>query len=130
MYVFLHRCLSRTPIIGVLMAVLLFRALIPAGFMPAQAENGEIVMQLCAGFGTKSVVVDFGPGHASQDPGAQLFDHSPCGFAAAAVSAPPPTPLTLSTSATADSLANPSDTGSVITPVLQRAHSPRAPPLA
>jgi hypothetical protein len=47
-------------------------------------------MQLCAGFGTKSVVVDLGDGAATHDGANQLFDHSPCGFAAAAAAAPPP----------------------------------------
>jgi hypothetical protein len=130
MHAFLHRCLSRTPIIGLLMAALLFRALVPAGFMPAQAENGEIVMQLCSGFGTKSVVVDLGTGSATHDGGSQLFDHSPCGFAAAAVAAPPPADFAFAVGSTPDALTTRGDAGSVTVPSIVRAHSPRAPPLA
>lgn len=130
MHAFLHRCLSRTPIIGLLMAALLFRALVPAGFMPAQAENGEIVMQLCSGFGTKSVVVDMGASGATHDSGSQLFDHSPCGFTAAAMAAPPPAAAAFAAISTPDSLATRADAPSVISPSIVRAHSPRAPPLA
>jgi hypothetical protein len=127
MRAFLHRCLTRTPIIGLLMAAVLFRALIPAGFMPAQADSGEIVMQLCAGFDTKSVVVDL-DGGATQH-GTQLFDHSPCGFTAAAA-APPPAPLALDAARSPDSASTERDTGFRIAPSPRRAHSPRAPPLA
>jgi len=129
MHAFLHRCLSRTPIIGLLMAALLFRALVPAGFMPAQAENGAIVMQLCAGFGTKSVVVDLGDGAATHDGANQLFDHSPCGFAATAAAAPPPADVAFAASSTPASLTTRGDAGSIV-PSIVRAHSPRAPPLA
>jgi hypothetical protein len=129
MQAFLHRCLSRTPIIGLLMAAVLFRALIPAGFMPAQAENGAIVMQLCSGFSTKSVVVDLGPGSATHD-NSQLFDHSPCGFTAAAIAAPPTAPSAFTATRAVDPETSRGDTGSVITPSITRAHSPRAPPLA
>lgn len=129
MHAFLHRCLSRSPIIGLLMAALLFRALVPAGFMPAQAENGEIVMQLCSGFGTKSVVVDLGNGSATHDSGSQLFEHSPCGFAAAAMVAPPPSIADFATAAP-DSLTTRGHPGSVTVASITRAHSPRAPPLA
>lgn len=104
---FVHLCLNRTPIIGVLMAALLFRALIPTGFMPMLASDGTIVMELCSGFTTKSVVVhlDDHAGHAahaghvghtdshddSHDSShGDLFEHSPCGFAVAATGAGPP----------------------------------------
>ena len=130
MHAFLHRCLSRTPIIGLLMAALLFRALVPAGFMPAQAEDGRIVMQLCAGFGTKSVVVHLGESGASHDNGSELFDHAPCGFTAAAIAAPPPAADAFAISSTPDSPTTHADTASVVVPSIQRAHSPRAPPLA
>jgi len=129
MHAFLHRCLSRTPIIGLLMAALLFRALVPAGFMPAHAENGEIVMQLCSGFSTKAVVVDLGTGSGTHDSN-QLFEHSPCGFTAAGISAPPPSVAVFAATSTPDSLPTHGDSGSVIVASITRAHSPRAPPLA
>jgi hypothetical protein len=130
MHAFLHRCLSRTPIIGLLMAALLFRALVPAGFMPAQAENGEIVMQLCAGFGTKSVVVDLGNNSAEHGSGSALFDHTPCGFTAAGLSAPPVTPAGFAPIPSLDDVTTQRDVDARVVPSITRAHSPRAPPLA
>ena len=98
---FLHLCLNRTPVVGLLMAALLFRALIPTGFMPTRADDGTLVMELCSGFTTKTVVVHLDD-HAGQsgtdhDPSHDdLFEHAPCGFAvAAAGAAPPATPAVL-----------------------------------
>ncbi len=130
MHAFLHRCLSRTPIIGLLMAALLFRALVPAGFMPAHAENGEIVMQLCSGFSTKSVVVDLGPGSATHDSGSALFDHTPCGFTAAGLSAPPVAHAGFAPIPSLDRVTTQRDVDARVVPSITRAHSPRAPPLA
>jgi len=130
MHAFLHRCLSRTPIIGLLMAALLFRALVPAGFMPAPAANGEIVMQLCSGFSTKSVVVDLGSGSVSHDSGSTLFDHTPCGFTAAGMAAPPVTHSMFAAASGPDEVAIPQDVRASVVPSITRAHSPRAPPLA
>jgi len=129
MHAFLHRCLTRTPILGLLMAAVLFRALIPAGFMPTQAESGEIVMQLCSGFETRSVVVDLGSRDAGHD-ASQLFDHSPCGFTASAMAAPPPFVSGLALATRADSVAPTAGASLPAAPPLDRAHSPRAPPVA
>jgi hypothetical protein len=129
MHAFLHRCLSRTPIIGLLMAALLFRALVPAGFMPAQAEDGRIVMQMCSGFSTKSVVVDLGTDSANHDSGSQLFDHSPCGFTASGL-VPTPAIAQFPVTTPLDTLATSAGTQSIVIASIRRAHSPRAPPLA
>jgi hypothetical protein len=126
---FLHRCLTRTPVIGLLMAALLFRALIPAGFMPAQGESGAIVMQLCSGFGGKTVLVELEDDGASTNPGGQLFDHSPCGFAAASMSAPPLASAAVALSIGPDFHSAVEGISSVIAPSIARAQSPRAPPL-
>jgi hypothetical protein len=124
---FLQRCLARTPVLGLLMAALVFRALIPTGFMPKH-ENGTLVMELCSGFGTKSVVVDLGEQESSTS-SSQLFDHSPCGFAAAALSAPPPEPPTFPVTASLHSIAVVAGTSPPVAPSPRRAHAPRAPPL-
>ncbi len=124
---FLQRCLSRTPVLGLLMAALVFRALIPTGFMPTH-ENGTLVMELCSGFGTKSVVVDLDDQESSTS-SSQLFEHSPCGFAAAALSAPPPEPLTFPVTANLHSTAGITETSPPAAPSPRRAHAPRAPPL-
>lgn len=125
MHRFLQRCLARTPMLGLLMAALVFRALIPAGFMPAH-ENGTLVMELCSGFGTKSAVVDFDDqGSTSSN---QLFEHSPCGFAAAALSALPPEPFAFPVTAYLQSSAA-ADVSPLVPFSTRKAHAPRAPPL-
>ncbi len=124
---FLHRCLSRTPVLGLLMAALVFRALIPSGFMPTQGENGRIMMELCSGFGTKTVVVDLGDD--APTPGSQLFEHSPCGFTAAALAAPPVAPISFPVSLTLFDQLVVADTPVATAPSIQRTQSPRGPPL-
>ncbi len=126
---FLHRCLTRTPIIGLLMAALLFRALVPAGFMPVQGETGSIVMQLCSGLGAKPVIVDLDHTGAKQNSGSQLFDHSPCGFAASALSAPPTVFSTFTAAVALQSIAIAGEPAAVTPPAITRAQSPRGPPL-
>lgn len=127
MHRFLKRCLSRTPVLGLLMAALVFRALIPTGFMPGH-ENGKLVMELCSGFGTKSVVVDLGDKQFSHS-SARLFDHSPCGFAAGALPAPPPAVTTFPVTADLHFVAAVADAFPQLAPSPRRAHAPRAPPL-
>ncbi|MEQ1580571.1 MAG: hypothetical protein ABL964_08265 [Steroidobacteraceae bacterium] len=147
---FLHLCLNRTPIIGVLMAALLFRALIPTGFMPMLTNDGTIVMELCSGFTSKSVVVHLddsaGPsahaGHAghvgqmdSHDDGqdsshGDLFEHAPCGFAVAATSAgPPAVPAAVAPVSPQNPLAE-MQTAVRTSPSIHRSQTPRGPPLA
>lgn len=138
---FLHLCLERTPVIGLLMAALLFRALIPAGFMPMLSSDGTIVMELCSGFTTKSVVVhlDAHADHAGHHTGAEepaapshgdLFEHSPCGFAVAATGAPPPVaPSFPDASSLASPVLETFAIGAVL-PSIHRSQTPRGPPFA
>lgn len=138
---FLHLCLDRTPVVGLLMAALLFRALIPTGFMPTRADDGTLVMELCSGFTTKTVIVhlddhathgspagtpgdDHGPSHDD------LFERSPCGFAVAATgAAPPATPAALVPVALPPFL--PEFAVAVRpAPTILRSQSPRGPPFA
>jgi hypothetical protein len=140
---FLQVCLDRTPLIGALMAALLFRALIPTGFMPTLGSDGTLVMELCSGFTTKSVVVHLGTpatqgvhaghGHAGGDTDpapADAFEHSPCGFAVAVFAAPPPAMLSLR----APALPAAPRTAFVkvvqFPPSILRSQSPRGPPFA
>ena len=129
MNAFLHRCLARTPIIGLLTAALLFRALIPTGFMPAQDESGAIVMQLCSGFGIKTVLVELGDDGATKDPGSQLFEHSPCGFASASLAAPPPASAAIAIANAPEFQSAFEGNGMIVAPSIARTQSPRAPPL-
>lgn len=130
MYRFLHRCLTHTPVLGLLIAALVFRALIPMGFMPTQGENGHLVMELCAGFGTKSVVVDLGDDAApSSDAGAELFERSVCGFAVAALTVPPATQPAFPAILALQSPVALAPVTAITTPSILKAESPRAPPL-
>ena len=130
MQTFLHRCLTRTPLLGLLMAAVVFRALIPVGFMAAPNAQGVIVMQLCSGFGSQSVTVDLGDNGAMNDPDRRLFDHSPCGFAAATLSAPSPAAASLAFAGPAESPDVIPNLTNVVSPSIARAQSPRAPPLS
>jgi hypothetical protein len=138
---FLHFCLERTPVIGVLMAALLFRALIPTGFMPMLGSDGTLVMQLCSGFTTKSVVIHLDASamhadHAAHAAGndsapshGDLFEHSPCGFAVAA-GAPPQAELPFITPRSAHTApAVPGLVGEP-QPTIVRSQGPRGPPFA
>jgi hypothetical protein len=143
---FLHLCLNRTPVIGLLMAALLFRALIPAGFMPTLASDGTIVMELCSGFTTKTVVVHL-DGHAdtashgdhagyadSHDAGhdsshGDLFEHSPCGFAVAATSAGLPAVPAALVPVSAPSPLNEQPAALQTSPSILRSQTPRGPPI-
>lgn len=84
MYHFLQRCLNRTPLLGVLMAAIVFRALIPQGFMFGQAD-GAVEMQFCSG---ATVLVDMDGAGASnsgghgKDGNGQAFQPGVCAFAA------------------------------------------------
>jgi len=126
---FLHRCLNRTPIIGLLMAALLFRALIPTGFMPTAGENGSLVMQLCSGMTTKSVVVDLGLSSDEAPAPTHLIDSSPCGFAVTGHSAAPPSLPVFAAAGSPDSHAVAGNVASRVPASIARAQSPRGPPL-
>jgi len=141
---FLHLCLDRTPVIGVLMAALLFRALIPAGFMPTVASDGTIAMELCAGFTTKTVVVHLDAqadhaahaGHDTSGDGGHdsshvdMFERSPCGFAVATFAAPPPAMQPALPPVPSQSSVAAFAPSSHSLPSILRSQAPRGPPLA
>jgi hypothetical protein len=141
---FLHLCLNRTPVLGLLMAALLFRALIPTGFMPTRADDGTIVMELCSGFTTKTVVVHLDEaaehaghvghvgGHAGDHDSSHgdLFEHSPCGFAVAATSAGPPAALAAVVPVSPQSSLTAPHAAVQTPPTIHRSQTPRGPPLA
>lgn len=140
---FLHLCLNRTPVIGLLMAALLFRALIPSGFMPTLASDGTIVMELCSGFTTKTIVVnlDAPAGHANHAEHAvsegnhtdaahgDLFEHSPCGFAVAATTAGPPAVPSTVVPVSAPASLTEQPAALQTSPSILRSQTPRGPPL-
>jgi hypothetical protein len=82
-----------------LLPTLVFRALIPAGFMPA-SDHG-LALELCSSVGYGVVFEDYEPaaspeGHSGSD----VTHHDPCAFAASAT--PTPVPV-VSTPTAADS---------------------------
>ncbi len=84
---FRHRSLREATLAWVV-PVLLFRALIPAGFMPGQTAAGALTVELCSGMGYQQSVVHYtGDGHPVPERGGS---HDPCPFAASAGGAPPP----------------------------------------
>lgn len=127
MHAAIHRFIARFPVLGLLMAALVFRALIPAGFMPMQSANGEIVMQLCSGFESKAVSVSLDD-EGTPNQQSTFLDSSHCGFSAS--SAPP----LASNTAVAFALANAPHAVPVASlpaarPLsIHRTQSPRAPP--
>lgn len=94
MYRFLQHCLNRTPVLGVLMAVLFFRALIPQGFMLGQTDGGAMEMQFCSG-ATVLVDMDGSNGTDGHRNDSQTFEPGVCAFAASAPGDTPPVAPTL-----------------------------------
>lgn len=85
-----HRRSLREATLAWVVPVLLFRALIPVGFMPGQTAAGALTVELCSGMGYQQSVVHFaGDGQPLPDRGS----HDPCPFAASAGGAPPPSDL-------------------------------------
>jgi hypothetical protein len=68
------------------------RALVPAGFMPAQQDGRFLSVVLCTGYGGVEAVLDLATGDVSKDAPAHdgsRDEETPCVFAAAAPLAPP-----------------------------------------
>lgn len=119
----------RERVILLLLPVLAFRLLFPAGFMPRFGDDLELSMQMCHGDPGSSAII-----HALETPPATPDDgrtqhEAPCVFAAlgALATVEPPTAV-LAASAHADRLYLPA----LAPPALHITHrpqAPRAPPL-
>ncbi len=144
-----HRS-RQTWIASLVLLAMLFRAAIPAGFMPMPGASGWPTLELCPGtvsvhrgmndalgahpthhHGTSqthnhSPASGVDPDHGSPAPG---HDHVPCLFAAGAGAAPLPSALDAPSAAVEPLPANSEVTESVFTPSIVRAQSPRAPPI-
>ena len=79
-----RRNLLRERVLLWLLPALVFRALIPVGFMPAGGHS--LTLELCSSVGYVTSVVHFGAdGLPVDDPrGGHVDRHSPCAFAASA----------------------------------------------
>jgi len=85
-----RRNLLRERVLLWLLPALVFRALIPVGFMPGVGQS--LTLELCSSVGYVTSVVHFGAdGLPVEDPqGGHGDRHSPCAFAASATAAPAP----------------------------------------
>jgi hypothetical protein len=115
---------------GLLLVALAFRALVPAGFMPAIGTRGAgVTMQVCPLHMPSMGAEAAHAGHAPAPPsGQRVHDGSICAFAASAVSAPPPVlsgPVLRSDVAPEPILVT---VENVARPSIIRSQSPRAPP--
>lgn len=123
---------KRLWIAGLLLPAILFRALIPAGFMPAIDSDGALRLQFCPG--ADLAVADTRPAHAhhhhgsSGDSGTAGHGQLLCPFAAAAGPAPLPTltALVIAPDCNQPVMNRPVSRDTI--PTIIRTQSPRAPP--
>jgi hypothetical protein len=116
---------------GLLLVALVFRALVPAGFMPTFRADGTsaVTMQICP---MHMPAMGHAPADDGQHPapksGGQVHEGGICVFAASAISAPPPSlaPPTLQAHADPEPISAAVET--VTLPSIVRSQSPRAPP--
>lgn len=107
-----------------LLPALVFRALIPAGFMPADGRG--LLLELCSGQG-------FGALHAAYDPPQDDTGHGPpgeepCAFAASAAMGPLPLVAAVAVAAPAATQLAAEPASRVLPPVSSLRPQPRAPP--
>jgi len=70
---------------------LVFRAMVPAGFMLGAGADGTLTVELCTATGYQTVVVHYGDQGQPDDPPSHGTSHADCPFAASALLAPAPT---------------------------------------
>jgi len=116
------------PVLAVLLiAALGWRALIPAGFMPAFSEGRTLTVQLCSTRGNQATTLHLQGNEQSTPAGAQGAET--CPYASVGSSAPPPSFVSIAqfSSLLSESVAAPP--GRLLTRPEARAHSPRGPPV-
>ena len=108
-----------------LVGMLLLRGLTPAGYMPGDGPAG---LKLCTSVGLVDATSPLKDGEAPAPDTASHVD-AVCSFAAAAGGAPTSAVVLQFTAPILVSLATPSSPDIVVRRLLDRAHSPRGPPL-
>jgi len=138
----------RVLIASLLLPAFLFRAAIPAGFMPMVGADGRLTLELCpatvvaqVGAGdsaaahhahhhdASSAPSHSGAGH-NHDHGTAEQSHVPCLFAASAGSAPLPALLDPASVAVEQSPERSEVAGRAFTPTIVRAQAARGPPIS
>lgn len=119
----------RERVVLLLLPVLAFRLLFPAGFMPRFGDDLELSMQMCHGDGKSSAIIrvlEDAPAAPSDDRGGH---EAPCVFAAvSAFAAPEPAPAALEVP-TSDAVPQAPPAPAPALRVTHRPQAPRAPPL-
>jgi len=119
----------RQQVILLLLPVLAFRLLFPAGFMPRFGDDLELSMQMCHGDAQSSVIIRLFDDAPTSPAGDTERHEAPCVFAAIGAFATPE-PATTASVAAAHAIAQRLPVAPA--PTLRLAHrpqSPRAPPL-
>jgi len=127
----MNRLFSDRRLAELLLAVLLLRALVPAGFMPVPDAAGAstLTMQMCSVAGPQTVSVKLGSERSPAPSSPRVHDGGYCAFAVSAMSAPPPVAFgSVLPIQRAPELIPPAIEIALV-PSILRAHSPRAPPL-
>lgn len=111
-----------------LLPALALRVLVPPGFMPGTGADDAPTMQMCHGAGPLPAPAS--PLPAGQDPAPEQGRHheSPCVFAAAGSTAPPPAAAIPLTTAQAAEARPPTPVLVFVPRTIHRAQSARAPP--
>jgi hypothetical protein len=127
----LHRLSSDRLLTEFLLAVLLLRALVPAGFMPVPDAAGAsaLTMQMCSVAGPRTVAVKL-DGEESPPPSIpRIHDGGFCAFAVSAMSAPPPVVFRSVLPIQGAPELIPPAVAIALVASIPRTHSPRAPPI-
>ena len=112
-----------------ILAALVFRALVPAGFMVGTGADHSLEVELCHGQGQFSTVVHYGDdGRPLDAPADPHRAKDRCPFALSALLAPPPVIAAPAASSTAAALDWPPVVRSVDLPERDRRPGARAPP--
>jgi len=110
--------------LAMLLPALMFRAAIPAGYMPV-ASSGQPTLVMCSG--VDGAAAQDAPG--TPDPADSRHSNLPCHFATSAA-APPVDHAAAVVFDSAAPLASPGDAVENILPAIVRAQSARAPPIS
>ena len=106
-----------------LLAVMLVRALIPPGYMPASEAGLSLSIRLCSGFAAEPAQ----PAERGRPPSSPTHD-SPCPFAMVGSVAPPPAILATVAALQPRSVQPMATATARAVPAILRSQSPRGPP--
>jgi len=111
-----------------ILAALVFRALVPAGFMVGSGADPALAVEFCHGQGQFSTVVHYGDDGRPLDAPAERRAGDHCPFALSALLAPPPVIAAPVSALSAATVEWPPAIRSVVLPERDRRPGARAPP--